>query len=94
MKKIITGFSQILTLKGLSDKGALQDDQLEIIKNGAIAVDGEKIQKVGLFDEIYKNSAYEGYFIEEVEKKSVAIPGFVDCHTHVCFAGDRKKIMR
>ena len=29
--------------------------------------------------------------IEEITGEQVLLPGFVDCHTHLCFAGDRSK---
>jgi imidazolonepropionase len=29
--------------------------------------------------------------IEEITGDYVLLPGFVDCHTHICFAGSRAK---
>jgi imidazolonepropionase len=88
MKKIITGFSQLLPMRNLPAKGAINDSELEIIQGGAIVIEGGAIVAIGHFSEIHKK--YPNYFVEEVTQKSVAIPGFIDCHTHICFAGSRK----
>jgi len=57
-----------------------------IIEDGALAVAGEKIVAVGKSDEILR--AYESENAIDARGKIVA-PGFVECHTHVVFAGNR-----
>lgn len=85
--KLIGPFKQIITLANLSLRGKLLDDQLEIIENGGILINGEnKIETVGNFDEL-KND--EGVAIERIEREKVALPAFVDAHTHICFGGNR-----
>jgi len=77
MKKLIGPFKQILTLAALPLKGSLFDDQLEIIS------------AVGKFDDL--RLQYSNATIEEITGNYVLLPGFIDCHTHICFAGNRSK---
>ncbi|MBK1898122.1 imidazolonepropionase [Chryseobacterium paridis] len=85
--KLIGPFKQIITLANLSLRGKLSDDQLEIILDGGILVDHDKIQKVGNFNEL--RSENPDIMIEEVEGEQIVLPAFVDSHTHICFGGNR-----
>lgn len=88
--KIIGPFKQIVTLAGLPLKGPLADEKLEIIRNEAVVVGlNGKIEAVGAFDSMRVN--YPTAEVEEIEEPSVLLPGFVDCHTHIAFAGSRAK---
>ncbi|MBB6498408.1 imidazolonepropionase [Pedobacter cryoconitis] len=89
MKKLIGPFSEILTLSGLALNGAIEDNQLQIIPNGGVIVEHGLIQATGDFETLRRtNPELE---IEEVKGEQVLLPGFVDCHTHICFAGSRAK---
>ena len=85
--KLLGPFKQILTLKNLPLRGALKDEQLEIIENGAILVQNGEILKVANFVKLIKE--FRQAEVEEINHKMVLLPGFVDCHTHSCFAGIR-----
>jgi imidazolonepropionase len=85
--KLIGPFKQVVTLANLSLRGKLSDEQLEIIVDGGILIDNEKIQKVGNF-EILK-SENQDIEIETVEGEQIVLPAFVDSHTHICFGGNR-----
>jgi imidazolonepropionase len=89
MKKLIGPFKQILTLAGLPLKGSLRDDELDIITDGAVLVEDGAIKAVGRFENLRKE--YPNVLIEEIEDDHVLLPGFIDCHTHICFAGNRAK---
>ncbi|HEY4323203.1 MAG TPA: imidazolonepropionase [Mucilaginibacter sp.] len=89
MKKLIGPFTQILPLTGLPLKGALKDDQLQIIANGGILIENDLIVAVGDFENLRKENP--SVQIEEVADNHVLLPGFIDCHTHICFAGNRAK---
>ena len=78
-------FTQLLPFTGLAIKGALNDDQLQIIENAGILVAEGKILNVGPFEEIKKDADE----IREFQTDSVCLPGFIDAHTHICFAGSR-----
>lgn len=89
MKKLIGPFTQILPLTGLPLKGALKDEQLHIISNGGVVVDNGLIIEVGSFNELRK--ANSSTHIEEIQGDHILLPGFIDCHTHICFGGNRAK---
>lgn len=60
---------------------------LSAIEDGAVAVDGDRIVAVGPTTEML--SAYPDWGpVVDAEGRAV-IPGFVDCHTHLPFAGWR-----
>lgn len=83
--KLIGPFKQIVTLANLPLRGKLSDDQLEIIEYGGILINGDKIEKVGNFERL-KSEAEE---IEEILNEKIVLPTFTDCHTHICFGGNR-----
>jgi len=87
--RIIGPFTQILPLSGLPMKGSIADDALQIIpQGGVLTVDGLIIE-VGDFETLRKSNPDAE--IEEISGDHVLLPGFVDCHTHLCFAGSRAK---
>jgi len=87
--KLTGPFSQILTLSGIPLKGAVKDEQLEIITDGGIVTDDGKIIKTGSFEEL--RNEFPNAEIEEIKGKNVLLPGFIDSHTHICFGGKRAK---
>jgi imidazolonepropionase len=89
MKKLIGPFTQILPLSGLPVKGPIEDDALQIILQGGVLTENELITEVGNFEALRKSNL--DATIEEIQGDHVLLPGFVDCHTHLCFAGSRAK---
>ena len=89
MKKLIGPFSEILTLSGLALNGAINDDQLEVIPGGGVIVEHGKIVATGDFEGL--RLANPELPLEKIEGEQVLLPGFIDCHTHICFAGSRAK---
>lgn len=87
--KLIGPFTQIVTLRGLPIKGPIADDQLEVISGGGILINGSQIFQVGQFDALTKS--HPDAAIEESYGGQTLIPGFIDCHTHCCFAGNRAR---
>ncbi|MCP9768384.1 imidazolonepropionase [Lacihabitans sp. LS3-19] len=85
--KLIGPFSQILTLGNLALKGALHDYELQIEIEAGVLVDNSKVIKTGDFQKLRKENPNSA--IEEIFEDAVLLPGFVDCHTHSCFAGSR-----
>jgi len=87
MKQITGPFTQILPLTGLAIKGPLKDSQLQIIKNGWVLSNNGRIITIGTLDRLRKD--HPSAQISEVVGDTVLLPGFIDCHTHICFAGNR-----
>ena len=87
--KLIGPITQVLTLDHLPLKGALKDDQLEIVEQAGILMEGEKILQVGKWESLYK--AFPEAEIFELKGDFVVLPGMVDCHTHICFGGSRAR---
>lgn len=85
--KLIGPFKQIVTLANLPLRGKLSDHQLEIIEDGGILINKEKIENVGLFEDLKRN--FPDAIIEIVEGEQIALPAFTDSHTHICFGGNR-----
>lgn len=83
--KLIGPFKQIVTLANLPLRGKLSDEQLEIIENAGILVNDDVIVKIDDFEKLIP----EADDIEEILDEKVAVPAFVDCHTHICFGGNR-----
>ncbi|HJT73970.1 MAG TPA: imidazolonepropionase [Chitinophaga sp.] len=87
--ELIGPFSQILPLTGLPLKGALHDEQLQIIPNGGILTDAGKI--VAADDMKQLEHQYPDCDVTHITKPMVLLPGFIDCHTHICFDGSRNR---
>ncbi len=89
--KLIGPFKQIITLRNLALKGPLKDESLEIIRDGGILVEDGKIKTIGSFEVLREENRDFIKTIEELQSPQVAIPGLVDMHTHICFAGTRSR---
>lgn len=89
--KLIGPISQLLTLDHLPLKGALKDEQLEILENDGILIEGEKILEIGDFETLKAKALSLGAELIDLKGDHVAVPGFVDCHTHICFGGSRAR---
>lgn len=82
---LIHSCSQLLTLSGGPQRG-LDLGQLHIIPNGAVLWRGETIAAVGPTPEL--RAAYPDEPALDAGGR-VVLPGFVDPHTHLVWAGDR-----
>lgn len=89
--RIIGPFVQLLTMDNIPLRGSLNDSQLEIIPNGGMVVLDGKIVKTGNFVQLCDEFSDHHTIIECIEKEMVAMPGMVDPHTHICWAGSRAK---
>lgn len=89
MDKILIGpFSQLLSFDKTPLKGALGDDQIEIAKNAGIVVEDGKIVAIGDYHDLKKSVHNEAELLL-MEGDTVCVPGYIDCHTHLAFAGNR-----
>ena len=89
-KPIIIGpFKQILTMDSLPDSGPIPDDSLEIISNGYVLIENQKIAKVLSENASIKASRSPDIKADEIQEDAVLMPGLIDAHTHICYAGAR-----
>ncbi len=84
---IVHSAGQLLTISGSRPKRGADQGDLGIIAQGAVAVSGEQIAVVGATSEVLPLAQSDTQLIDA--RGGVVLPGFVDAHTHVVFAGDR-----
>jgi imidazolonepropionase len=82
---LIHSASQLLTLNGGPQRGS-QLGQLDIIEDGALVIQEGLITAIGKSTELHAKHAHEPMLDA---KNCVVMPGFVDSHTHLIWAGDR-----
>jgi imidazolonepropionase len=84
---IVHSARQVLTLAGAAPKrGAAQGD-LGILRDAALAIRGETLFAVG--DTLDILALADTHTRKIDARGKIVLPGFVDAHTHVVFAGDR-----
>ena len=72
---------EILPLCDLPNTGHIEDQKIKILKNGYIHVKNGKIES-------FKKKSIPTI---PPPKKCVALPAFIDAHTHICYAGSRAR---
>ncbi len=98
--KVYRQIKTLLTLQGAFEKGGRKTkvEDLSIIKNACLVCDetSGKILFVGLdskLNSFLKNYSFQNklkFKVNEVLlKNKTVLPGFIDCHTHSVFAGNR-----
>ncbi|MGE5123607.1 MAG: imidazolonepropionase-like domain-containing protein, partial [Acidobacteriaceae bacterium] len=77
--------SQLLTLAGPPQRGH-ELGRLSIIPDGAVLIQGDRIASVGTTADLRQAYPHE----ETLDAGGrVVMPGFIDPHTHLLWAGDR-----
>jgi imidazolonepropionase len=94
--QVYRGIKKLLTLQGAAQKSGrhvLPDDLCEI-KNAAILEDKGKVLWVGPDGKLAGFLKKQGFPAKKVREHRLdvdcVLPAFLDCHTHLIFAGDRK----
>ncbi len=85
--KLIGPFSQIVTMDKLAPRGKIKDESLEILANGGILISESKIADVGDYDVL--KAKYPQADLDIINQPTVCLPGLIDMHTHICWAGTR-----
>ncbi len=87
-KLVVHSANQLLALASPDGPRRGQElRRLDIIEDGAVAIQGDRIVLVGDTREVLAEAGEDANIIDASGK--VVMPGFVDPHTHVVFAGDR-----
>ncbi|MDH5827044.1 imidazolonepropionase [Sphingobacterium faecium] len=87
-KKIIGPFSQLLSFVDTPLKGALTDQQMTIREYAGILVEDGIIVIIDNYDDLISKHGDQAE-IRFMEGDKVCLPGYIDCHTHIAFAGNR-----
>jgi len=90
MATLITGIQQLLTFKGGTGprSGAAMRD-IGLVKHGAVLMDGGLILAAGPEKNVMRHPLAKK--AREIAVRGVAMPAFVDSHTHAVFAEPRLK---
>ncbi|WP_299439382.1 imidazolonepropionase [uncultured Aquimarina sp.] len=87
--KLIGPITQLISMDGLPLKGALKDEELQVIHNAGILTEGEHIHTIGNYDDVTEIASNLDVRIIKLQSDYVCLPGFIDVHTHICFSGSR-----
>jgi imidazolonepropionase len=87
--QLIGPFAQILPLTGLPEKGPVSDDALQVIENGGALIADDGAVAFGSYAQLRKE--HPAAVLQLTDEPQVLMPGFIDAHTHICFAGNRSR---
>ncbi|MFM1775701.1 MAG: hypothetical protein RJA53_1311 [Bacteroidota bacterium] len=87
--ELIGPVSQLVTLQDLPLRGPISDNDLVVISNAGIAIENGTIVAVDNWDSLL--TSFPNANIHALEGAYVAVPGYIDCHTHICFGGNRAR---
>ena len=92
---ILSGFTEVATLsRGPIPRRGVAMEDLTRIEKGAIALSGETIAWVGKTSQLRREVRLRKGGSRWEFPGGVAVPGLVDAHTHLVFAGDRSGEVR
>ncbi|HEX2833083.1 MAG TPA: imidazolonepropionase [Thermoanaerobaculia bacterium] len=87
MATLVRNLSQIATPNGRAAKRGRAMRELRVLENAVIVIDGERIAYVGAESDRPDTLRID----DDVDARgATAVPGFVDTHTHIPFAGFRE----
>lgn len=87
-KKLICHAAELVTCAGSAPKRGVKMSDIGLIQDGAILINGDKIEAVGTTEVLMQQFGNTGCEIIDASGKTV-LPGFVDSHTHFVFGGYR-----
>jgi imidazolonepropionase len=83
-------FKQVLTLNHLPKRGALQDQQLEVLTDAALLIKQGVLHKIFPWKDLHHVRQFnDDVPVITLTQEYVATPGLIDAHTHLCYAGTR-----
>jgi imidazolonepropionase len=87
--ELIGPIRQLVTLQDLPLRGPISDNDLVVISNAGIAIENGTIVAVDNWDSLL--TSFPNANIHALDGPYVAVPGYIDCHTHICFGGNRAR---
>lgn len=87
---VIVNASQLLTCASVHAKRGKELSDVGIIENGAVLISKGRISAVDTTDKILSSMDRNSKARIIDAKGKIVMPGFVDCHTHLVFAGSRE----
>lgn len=91
---LIEHLDQLYTVAGAGPRAGARQGDIQAIADGAVAVRGETIVAAGTTAEVRASVTVTGGTTVVDGRGRSLVPGFVDPHTHVVFAGDRREELR
>lgn len=85
----IGSIHEVLPMTGLSERGAMADSDLKLLSNQGILIKDGKFDRIDKHENLLPEAQKLGAEIHLLDGKHCALPGFLDSHTHICFAGSR-----
>lgn len=87
---LLKNISTLLTLQGAAAKHGrhVQEEDLSILNQASVVIDKGRVAWVGPHRQLPKEWARRKLKEHDLKGKTV-LPGFVECHTHLIFAGNR-----
>ncbi len=83
--------SQLLPMQEMPLKGAIPDSSMPLLEDAGILMEGERIHTIGKHRDVLAIAKERKAKITSLNSSFVAIPGLIDCHTHICFSGSRAR---
>ncbi len=84
-------FAELLPMDSLPLKGALREDTLRVLQRQGILIKDGIILEIGPHDKLLGQAEQKGAKTTIFNNPLVGLPGFIDCHTHICFSGSRAR---
>ena len=84
-RTLIGPFTELLPMTGLPSEGPIKDEQVLVLKDAGILVSDGEIVAVDSYT-LLQDRAEQRI---ELDGPVVGMPGLIDCHTHICWAGSR-----
>ena len=91
---LIEHLDQLYTVAGQGPRAGVRQGDIAALADGAIAVSGETIIAAGTSAEVRALVDVTAQTVIVDGRGKSLVPGFVDPHTHVVFAGDRRDELR
>ncbi len=88
---LIGPFTQLLPMTGLAVNGPIPDADLPLVEDAGVLLENGIIHSLGRYTEMLSLANDLKAEKMELEGNHSCFPGFVDAHTHICFAGSRAR---